>query len=246
MKTTSKSIMKHNKLILALLFIAARFSACKKDEEMPNTSAPVISGLEIGPNNNKTAHPGGDVHVEAQVTATENIESITLEIKSKNSTGWSLKTTYTDGFAGLKNAEFHKHVDVPVDAVLGAYEVYLTARDKNGKETKVESTLELSSDPTLPSLIGFEVGLNAAGNDLHAEAVVTAPNKIAQIVVEIHGNGWEKEFTYLDAAMIGQTTYNFHKHMDVTAAPKGHYHVHLKVIDQAGKETEFEAHFDKP
>lgn len=119
-------------------------------------------------------------------------------------------------------------------------------RDTNGKETKVESTLELQNDPTLPSATGFEVGLNAAGNDLHAEASITAPNKLAEIIVEIHGNGWEKEFSYKDEKIVGQTTYNFHKHMDVTAAPKGHYHVHLKVVDQAGKSATFEEHFDKP
>lgn len=135
---------------------------------------------------------------------------------------------------------------MPADAALGSYTVKLKARDTKGRETTIESTLELHNDPTLPSATGFEVGLNAAGNDLHAEAVVTATNKLAKIIVEIHGNGWEKEFSYEDANLVGKTTYNFHKHMDVTAAPKGHYHVHLKVVDQAGKEAEFEAHFDKP
>ena len=238
--------MKHNKLIAGFLLIAATFGACKKDDDVAGLSAPVISALEIGPDNNKTAHPGGDVHVEAEITATANIESVTLEINPKSGTGWKLNTVYMEGFAGLKNAEFHKHVDVPADAALGSYDVVLKVRDSNGQETKVESTLELQNDPSLPSLAGFEVGLNAAGNDLHAEATVTAANKIAQIIVEIHGNGWEKEFSYADANMVGQTTYNFHKHMDVTAAPKGHYHVHLKVVDQAGKAAEFEEHFDKP
>jgi hypothetical protein len=246
MKTKTTSNMKHNRLIAGFLLIAATFGACKKDDEVADLSAPVIAALEIGPENNKIAHPGGDVHVEALITATSNIESVTLEINPKSGSGWKLNTVYTEGFAGLKNAEFHKHVDVPEDAALGSYNVVLKVRDSQGKETKVESTLDLQNDPSLPSQTGFEVGLNAAGNDLHAEASITAPNKIAEILVEIHGNGWEKEFSYKDVNIVGQTSYNFHKHMDVTAAPKGHYHVHLKVVDQAGKSATFEEHFDKP
>jgi len=244
MKTTIN--MKHNKLIAGFLLIAATFGACKKDDDVVDIAAPTITAMEVGPNNSKVAHPGNDVHVEAQIVATANMESVTLEINPKSGTGWKLNTVYTEGFAGLKNAEFHKHVDVPADAALGSYTVKLKVRDTNGKETTVASDLELSNDPSLPKVTGFEVGLNAAGNDLHAEASVTAINKLAKIVVEIHGNGWEKEFTYEDANIVGKTTYNFHKHMDVTAAPKGHYHVHLKVVDQAGKEAEFEGHFDKP
>ncbi|MFC3199905.1 hypothetical protein ACFOET_19960 [Parapedobacter deserti] len=35
-------------------------------------------------------------------------------------------------------------------------------------------------------------------------------------------------------------------HLDTElTAPAGHYHVRLKVVDQAGKENEFEEHFDK-
>jgi hypothetical protein len=31
----------------------------------------------------------------------------------------------------------------------------------------------------------------------------------------------------------------------IPTAPAGHYHLHLKVTNQAGKENEFEEHFDK-
>ena len=237
--------MKHSKLILVFLLFAVTFTACKKDNEIePN--APEITGLEIGTDNKKIAHPGNDLHVEAQIVAQSNIASVTLEIHPETGTGWTFSTTYTEGFAGAKNAEFHKHIDVPADAPVGAYHVHLKVKDEAGRETSVESDLKLEADPTLPSVTGFEVGLNAAGNDLHSEATITAPNKIAKITVEIHGAAWEKEFIYTDANMVGLTTYNFHKHMNVADAPKGHYHVHLKIVDQANKENEFEEHFDKP
>lgn len=97
--------MKHNKLIAGFLLIAATFGACKKDDDVAEISAPAITAMEVGPENNKTAHPGNDVHVEALITAAANLESVTLEISSKSGSGWKLNTVYTEGFVGLKSAE---------------------------------------------------------------------------------------------------------------------------------------------
>lgn len=242
-KTRKNNIMKHNKIIIALLLITSIFAACKKDKV--ELAGPTINGLEVGHENNKTAYPGTDIHIEAAIVAAANIAKVTLEIHPATAGGWEYEQEYTEGFAGQKNAAFHKHIDIPADAALGKYHIHLSVTDQQGQVTEVESELEIKFDPTLPSAIGFEIGLNAAGNDLHLEASISAVNKIAKITVEVHGPAWEKEFEFTDAAMVGQTTYNFHKHVNVGAAPAGHYHVHLKVTDQAGKENEFEEHFDK-
>ncbi|RYD89027.1 MAG: DUF4625 domain-containing protein [Sphingobacteriales bacterium] len=240
--------MKTTKQILVLLLLTGSlFSACKKDnDETPAVQAPAITGLEVGTGNNKIAHPGNDLHIEAQIVAPGTIENVVLEIHPEEGEGWEVNTTYTEGFAGQKNAEFHKHIDVPAEAALGHYHGHLKVTDKNGKVTELEFELEVTNDPTLPSVTGFEVGLNTAGNDLYLEAEISAPKKIAQVVVEVHGANWEKEEVYTDAAMVGELAYHFHKHFNVTEAPAGHYHVHLKVTDQAGTESEFEEHFDKP
>lgn len=238
--------MKITHAVVALLLIGTTFTSCKKDDAEVMPEAPSVKNLEIGHANSKIAYPGTDIHVEAALFAAANLNSLKLEVRPKSGTGWKFEKEYTDGIKGLKNAVFHQHIDVPADAALGAYLVVLTVTDQNGRNTKVESDLEVKYDPTLPSATGFEVGLNTAGNDLHMGADISAVNKIAKVVVEVHGAGWEKVFEYTDAAMVGQTTYHFHKHADVTAAPKGHYHVHLKIIDQKGKENEFEQHFDKP
>jgi hypothetical protein len=235
--------MKNYKILVALFLIASVFAACKKDKV--EVAGPTINGLEVGHENNKTAYPGSDIHIEAELFAAANIASVTLEIHPANAGGWEYKEVYTEGFAGQKNADFHKHVDIPADAALGMYHIHLSVTDQQGQVTEVESDLEIKFDATLPLASGFEIGLNAAGDDLHLEAGITAVNKIAKVVVEVHGPAWEKEFELTDAAMVGQNTYNFHKHVNVGAAPSGHYHVHLKVIDQAGKENEFEEHFDK-
>ena len=235
--------MKTTKTLLLFFLFAITFTACKKDEQI--APAPSITALEVGTSNSKIAHPGNDLHIEAEISASGIIKDVVLEIHPESGAGWNVNTTYTEGFAGLKNAEFHKHIDVPADAKVGSYHGHLKVTDQNGQVSEVEFDLQVTADPSLATATGFEVGLNTAGNDLHVEASITAPNKIAKIVLEVHGNGWEKEVTYEDAAVIGKTNYNLHKHIDVAAAPKGHYHVHLKVVDQSGKEVEFEEHFDK-
>lgn len=244
MKTNYNKLntIKIAKFFLGLLVVTSIFTACKKDKL---NDAPTITALEVGHDNNKIAYPGADIHIEADLFAAATIAKVKLEIHPVANTAWKFEKDYTEGFAGQKNAEFHKHIDIPADAPLGKYHIHLSVTDLQGQVTEVESELELKYDPTLPSATGFEVGLNAAGNDLHMEANISAINKIAKIVVEIHGTGYEKEFTYTDAAMVGATTYNFHKHINVAEAPKGHYHVHLKIVDQANKENEFEEHFDK-
>jgi len=236
--------MKTTKTLLLLFFLlAATFTACKKDERI--APAPSITALEVGTSNSKIAHPGNDLHIEAEISAPGNIKEVMLEIHPESGAGWKVNTTFTEGFTGLKNAAFHEHIDVPADAKVGAYHGHLKVTDESGQVSEVEFDLQVTADPSLAKATGFEAGLNAAGNDLHVEASITAPNKIAKIVLEVHGNGWEKEVTYEDAAVVGKTNYSLHKHLDVAAAPKGHYHVHLKLVDQSGKEVEFEAHFDK-
>lgn len=238
--------LKHSKVkqICALLLIfSATFTSCKKDQM--EVDAPFIQGLEIGHDNNKTAYPGTDIHIEAELIATGKLSNVKLEILPRSGNGWRFEKEYKDGLTGMNNATFHQHIDVPANAALGHYQVIFIVTDQQGVSTRQEAELEVKFDPSLPSAADFEVVLNAAGNDLHLEAILTAQQKIANVEVEIHGAGWEKEFKYIDAAMVGQTTYKLHKHTDVTAAPAGHYHVHLKITDQAGKENEFEAHFDK-
>lgn len=232
------------KSMLALLLAGTLFAACNDDDDVTPAS-PTISGVEIGSGNNKQAQAGGDFHIEAQIVAPGDIERVHLEIHPEGADGWKLDTVFTEGLAGLKNAEFHKHIDVPAGAAVGPHHLHLTVTDKNGNTAEIESELEVMKDPTLPSVEGFAVEVEDEGKGLHLEAAITAPGKIAAVTVEVHGSGWEKEFEFKDAAMVGQTAFDFHKHVDIAAAPKGHYHVHLKVTDQAGKENEFEEHFDK-
>lgn len=232
------------KSMLALLLAGALFASCNDDDDV-DVAAPTISNVEIGSGNNKQAQAGSDFHIEAQIVAPGDIDRVQLEIHPENGSGWELDTVYTTGLAGLKSAELHEHIDVPASAALGDYHLHMTVFDKNGNKAEIDSELEVIKDPTLPAVTGFAVEVEDAGKGLHLEAAIAAPNKIASVTVEVHGDKWEKEFEFKDAAMVGQTAFEFHKHVDIAAAPAGHYHVHLKVVDQAGKENEFEEHFDK-
>lgn len=234
--------MKKDKILLLALLFFTLLNACKKDE--PILGAPTISGLEVGTSNNKTAYPGNDLHVEAQIEAPGTIAEVKLQINPVSGTGWKFNRTFIEGFSGLKNAEFHEHFDVPIDAAVGMYKLVLTVTDKNGKTTKIESDLNMIIDPTLPSVANLEIDVENA-TEIHLEANIAAPNKIAKVEVEIHGGTFKKETTYTDAAMVGQTTYKMHKHINIAGAPVGHYHVHVKVTDQAGKSIEVEGHFDR-
>jgi hypothetical protein len=236
MKTNFRS------LFLALS-ISAFFAACSDDDEVLPVAPPTITGVEIGSDNSKIGYAGSDFHIDAAITAPGSIAEIQVEIHPESGAGWEYDSVYTEGFAGLNNAQFHKHIDIPADAALGHYHLHLTVTDKNGAKVDIEEEIEIKQDATLPSISGLAVELE--GNELHLEAAIAAPNRIAEVIVEIHGT-WENEYTYTDADMVGQTAYNLHKHIDISAAPAGHYHVHIKVVDQAGKEREFEDHFDKP
>jgi hypothetical protein len=236
--------MKTNfKALFLALSISTMFAACSDDDEV--VPAPTITAVEIGSDNSKIGYAGSDFHIDATITAAAGIANVQVEIHPESGAGWEFDSLYTEGFAGVNNAQFHKHIDIPADAAIGRYHLHITVTDKNGTKADVEEEVEIKQDATLPSIADLHVDLDDSGNDLHLEAAITAPNKIAEVTVEIHGD-WEQEYTYTDAGMVGQTAYNLHKHIDITAAPAGHYHLHLKVVDQAGKEREFEDHFDKP
>lgn len=228
-------------LMITALFVFT-FSSCNNDEV--EAEAPTISNTEFGHNNNKTAYVGADLHVEAVIKAPGKIDNIRVEIHPKSGIGWKYDEVFKEGFEGLLNATFHKHPPISATATPGEYHLHLIVTDKNGKQTAVEEHIEIVNDPTLPSISGFKVSLTNGGNTLHVEAHITAPNKIKEVEVEIEG-AWEKEVEYTDAAMVGQTSYHFSKDIDIASAPAGHYHVHLGVTDQKGKNIEFEEHFNK-
>ena len=235
----------HKSMVLALLgFAVLSVASCKKDEDNPIAQQPTIETLEVGHDNNQTTQPGSDLHLDAAILAPGTIASITLEIHPEGDEGWEFEKVFTEGYAGLKNADFHEHIDVPAEAATGEYHLHLEVTDKSGNTVTAESHLNLIADPTVPTIEGYEISFNAAESELHIEGDIAAPGKIAAISVEVHGGDYEKTFE-IEGDYVGLDSFHLHQHIDVADIPTGHYHVHLNVTDQAGKESEFEEHFDK-
>lgn len=226
------------------LCLVILFAACSKDDD-PVLAPPAMSDIEIGSGNSKIGYAGGDIHVEAKITAPAKLASVTVTITPQEGTGWGIDTTYTEGFTGLLNAELHEHIDIPAEAPTGNYNLKIIVTDQAGKKTETAAVVEIKLDPTLPNLEDFEVSLSEDKTDLHVGGHIEAVNKIAKVELEVHGGGWEKDYDLTNEAMVGQTTYHLHAHVNVADAPAGHYHLHLKITDQSGKEMEFEEHFDK-
>ncbi len=135
---------KQNKLVIVILvgFTFFTWLGCNKDEA-PAVDKPKIEGLEVGYNNDRIAHPGSDLHLDAALLAPGGIASITLSIHPEGEAGWEFEREYTEGYEGLKNTDFHEHIDVPADAAEGEYHLHLTVTDQLGNTVEAESHLDI-------------------------------------------------------------------------------------------------------
>ena len=127
------------KFILILFATLLSFS-CQKNHD---TAKPVITLTEVGHENSKQAMQGDDLHLEADILAEGLIKRIDVEIH-KEGGDFEIEKSYTEGkYIGVKNIEFHEHIDVPATAPLGAYHLHFTVTDKNGQTTTVEEHIEV-------------------------------------------------------------------------------------------------------
>jgi len=135
-----KLFKKISLLLLAVMFI---LSACEKDKD-PDLSAPVIDLAEVGSGNSKKATIGDDLHLEGTITAEGLIRRIDIEIHQEGGGSFRIEKSYTEGkYIGVKEAEFHEHLDIPANAPAGEYHLHFTVTDKDGKTTTVESEVLL-------------------------------------------------------------------------------------------------------
>ncbi|MGV8091242.1 MAG: DUF4625 domain-containing protein [Mangrovibacterium sp.] len=143
--------MKRTILFLTIcLFLAVFITSCDDDDDK---NPPVISNLEIGHDNNKTAYIGSDLHVEAEIYAEAKIASIRITIHPEDEHESSaseaseeheeLDILYTEGYAGVINTEFHEHIDIPEDFTEGEYHFHLVVTDMDGQQTTEEQAIQL-------------------------------------------------------------------------------------------------------
>ncbi len=135
---------------IALLGLVV-FNSCKKEEE--SIAKPQITLTEVGLENSHIGYIGSDFHLEADIIAEGKIKSVKVVIHPEGSGTWEFETIYTE-FSGLKNATFHKHLDIPLSADTGDYHLHFIVIDEQGNETVAESEFEIKqpTDAVAPTI----------------------------------------------------------------------------------------------
>ncbi len=131
-------------LMMALISILTlSFTACSSDDdEMP--AKPAITLTEVGHDNSGHAHPGHDLHLEASLLAEGLIQRIDIEMHQEGGANKIVEQSITSGkYIGVRNADFHEHIDIPATAPLGEYHLHFTVTDQKGQTTTAESHIHL-------------------------------------------------------------------------------------------------------
>jgi hypothetical protein len=153
-------------LLSVLLSFALLMAACKKDDASP--AKPVIEIHELGQGdthgNDHTAIIGSDIHIDVDVVAEGKISTIQVIIHPEGEhhdkgllddghEEWEVDTTYTK-FEGLKNTEFHEHIDVDIHAEPGDYHFDFIVTDMEGNQSSAEAELVIQapSDAVFPEI----------------------------------------------------------------------------------------------
>lgn len=206
---------------------------------------PGVSDLRVGTDGNGEAFVGQELPVTAHISVHTPINRADVEIRAISGQGWAFQQQYTEGIAGKTHAQFETVIAVPDTVETGDY--ILVLRIMDAEETTSEDTarFRLAVDNTVPVASDLDVGINAAGDDLHLESELTVPLGIAKVLVEIKGDDWEKAFTFSEERLVGQLSYRFHEHVKVGEAPKGSYRVTLTVEDGKGRRSGTEGIFTK-
>jgi len=132
-------------LMMALVSVmAVTLNSCDKDEK--DVAKPKITLTEVGHDNSKHAHPGHDMHLEADIIAEGLVRSIIVEIHQEDGS-FEIEKSYVEGkYIGVRNVEFHEHIDIPENAPLGEYHLHLTVTDKEGQQSMAETHVNIVED----------------------------------------------------------------------------------------------------
>jgi hypothetical protein len=137
-------------LTAIILLLGVTFMSCEKDEG----AKPEILNFELGYENSGIGYLGSDLHIEAEIIAEGKIDRVIIEIHHEGEHGkktlsivldeheWEVDTTYTK-FYGLKNTNFHEHIDIPLWAEAGEYHFHMKVVDLEGNQTEKETELEI-------------------------------------------------------------------------------------------------------
>jgi hypothetical protein len=145
----------NTKIKRAIVFLFATGSiflfSCKKENQ--TLLKPQIVINEVGLNNSKIGYIGSDLHLDAEIIAEGKISTVKIVIHPEGSATWKYEETYNE-FSNLKNANFHKHIDIPATAIAGQYHLHLSVVDMEGNKASVETEFTISEpEDLLPPII---------------------------------------------------------------------------------------------
>ena len=228
-------------------------TSCEKDEANETPAKPAVEITEVGSNNTGKVTAGNGLHLEATILAEGLIAEIVVEIHQEDGGNFEIEKTFgaDSKYFGLKNADFHEHIDILDDAPEGEYHLHLTVKDQAGQTVTEEAELVIEAAPVNITVEGLTFGSGHDFPDNKTGYIGTAPvveatsikaeKGIDRIFVEIHSEGETAAFE-LDTAYTynGETELTeFHKHLSIPDnAPAGDYHLHFKVYDKSGKSLE--------
>jgi len=225
--------------LVVLMLAIGLFVSCSADR-------PGVRHLEVGEKGSAEAFVGQPLPVRAEIALGEKIASVEVRITTSDADGWSFRQQYADSYAGKDKVSFAETVQIPESAKVGSYAVRLTVMGEKHASEEATLDIRLSVDSSVPVVGDLDVGINAAGSDLHLETDITAAKKIKQVKVEIKGAAWSKDFIFDKAPMKDQLSHTFHEHVhEVEEAPPGTYEVLLTVEDQAGRKAAVRGSFEK-
>ena len=144
--------MKKNIINVALMLLSfatiLSFTACHEEDE--KVEAPKIQLTEVGHDNSKHAHPGHEMHLEGDIIAEGLIKTILVEIHQENG-DYEMEFKYDDAskyskYIGIRNCEFHEHIDIPEDAPLGEYHLHVIVTDQQGQTGSAKSELTIVAE----------------------------------------------------------------------------------------------------
>lgn len=232
-------------LFLLPAFILA-LQSCRNDD---NESAGNIN-IEIKELGHHDTHGGGvvhageELHLDAEITTTNKIDKINVNIAKKNNSETKIVNQDFTDYKGQLSADFHKHIDIPANTSAGNYEVIITVTDLKGI-TKTE-TADLKIEESISELIKIELeeighnGHGHIGEALSVKAHIDTKNPIAEITLEIHNekNSNEK-VSQSFSSYNGKTHAHFEGSINIPATfTAGEYHLHIVVKDSKGIERE--------
>ena len=125
------------------------FSSCENEKY----AKPEVIIEEVGLNNSGIGIIGSDLHLAVTITAEGTIDALEVIISQEVPGSWVFDSIYAE-FSGMKSPAFHKHIDIPVSAEAGDYNVCFIVTDMLGNETIAEAELEIQepSDDMAPAI----------------------------------------------------------------------------------------------